>query len=102
MATSHIMMMDKSSVLQRAISEVTRDISFTNRWTSVSFIEKGLKCRYQFDTIIKVSKMSISRILSKIEPCLDTLSVQNSSGIYRGKYKSELYYFFQKPTLEPP
>ena len=46
--------------------------------------------------------MSISRSLTKIEPCLDTLSVQNSSGIYRGKYRNKLYYFFQNFTLEPP
>ena len=102
MATSHLMMMDKSTVVQRAIREVTRDISFTNRWTSVISIEKGINSRYQFDNTTKITKMSISRSLSKIEPCLDSLTIQNSSGIYRGKYKGELFYFFQKGTSEPP
>ena len=89
MAASHIMMLDKTTVLQRAIREVTRDIIFTNRWASVTSIEKGINSRYQFDSTTKFTKISISRSITKIEPCLDTLTIQNSSGIYRGKYKNE-------------
>ena len=102
MATSHIMMLDKTNVLQRAVREVTRDISFTNRWASVTSIEKGINSRYQLDTTTKFTKISISRSITKIEPCLDTLTIKNSSGIYRGKYKNEFFYFFQKGNTEPP
>ena len=94
------MMMDKSTVLQQAIRGVTNDISFTNLWTSVISIGKGIKCRYEFDNDTNISKMDISQSLIKTEPFMDTLSIQNSLDIYRGKCRKEQFYFFHDTTLE--
>ena len=102
MASPRVMLMDKPVVLQLAIRTITADIMFSNRWTSVSALEKGLTTRYKFDCDILISKKNTHRSVSKIEPSLDSLSVANHSGIYCGKYKKENYYFFQNPVSDPP
>ena len=102
MASPRVMLMDKSQVLRLAIRNIAADIMFTNRWISVSALDKGLSARYKFDSDIIISKKNISRSVSKIEPSLDSLSVANSSGIYRGKHGNENFYFFQIPVSNPP
>ena len=102
MASPRVMMMDKPSVLQLAICSITTDVSFFNRWTSVSALKKVLLTRYKCDCDIIISKKNISRSISKIEPSLDSLSVANISGIYRGKYKKENYYYLQIHVSDPP
>ena len=87
MASPRVMLIDKPMVLQLAICTINADIMFSNRWTSVSALEKGLTTRYKFDCDIIISKKNISRSVSKNEPSLDSLSIANNSGIYRGKYK---------------
>ena len=92
--------MDKSQVLRMAIRNITTDIMFTNRWIRVTALDKGLSARYKFDSDITISKKYISRCVSKIEPSLDSLSVANSSGVYRGKHGNENFYFFSSSRLD--
>ena len=68
----------------------------------MSALNKGLSAGYKFDYDIIISKKYISRSVSKIEPSLDSLSVANSSGIYRGKRGNEFFYFFQVSVSNPP
>ena len=102
MAAPRVILMDKPQVIRLAIRHIAADITFTNRWVSVTALDKGLSARYKFDSDIIISKKSISRSISKIEPSLDSLTVANSSGIYRGKHGNENYYFFQVPVSTPP
>ena len=102
MAAPRVILMDKPQVIRLAIRHIAADITFTNQWVSVTALDKGLSTRYKFDSDIIISKKSISRSISKIEPSLDSLTVANSSGIYRGKHGNENYYFFQVPVSTPP
>ena len=58
--------------------------------------------RYDFDTSVKVSKMTISRAMGKIDPGIDTHNCKHPSGIYRMQSYNEKYYFMQEPSLDPP
>ena len=102
MAAPRVILMDKPQVIRLAIRHIAADITFTNRWVSVTALDKGLSARYNFDSDIIISKKYISRCVSKIEPSLDSLSIANSSGIYRGKHENEIFYFFQVPVSNPP
>ena len=101
MVSLRIMLMGKPLVLQLAICGITTDIMFSNHWTSVSLLEKRLMERYKFDCNIIPSKKTISHSVNKIEPSLKFLSVANISSIYRGKYKKEIFYYFQVPVSDP-
>ena len=102
MATSSVSIMGNATLLQRAIRLISRDVCFVNRWTSSTSIQKAMITRYDFDTCIKVSKMTISRAMGKIDPGIDTQNCIHPSGIYRLQSCNEKYYFMQEPSLAPP
>ena len=94
--------MQKNAILQQAIKNISHDASFSNRWTSVTSLEKGLNCRYKFHTDISISKKTISRALGNIDPGIDVQNTRHESGIYRGLCRREQFYYFQDPSLDPP
>ena len=102
MATSSVSLMGNATLLQRAIRLISRDVCFINRWTSATSIQKAMITRYDFDTSVKVSKMTISRAMGKIDPGIDTHNCKHPYGIYWMQSYNEKYYFMQEPGLDPP
>ena len=96
MATSRVILGEKTPLLQSAIHHILPDVSFLNHWTSATTLCKGIHARYKFDKDMTISKSTISRaIRKKIEPSLDTHGVPHSSGIYSGAFSRERFYFFK-------
>ena len=96
MATSKVIL------LQKAVRNITLDGSFRNRWVSASSLEKALTLRYQFDSTITISKATLSRAVGKINPCIDTQNLKHASGMYRGVFGREKFYYVQDSDLVPP
>ena len=65
------------------------------------FTRKGTKKRYSLTNLV-VNKQTISRHVGKLDPDIDNLSTKHQSGVYRGKFKHESFYFFQKGYKDPP
>ena len=89
-------------LLQKAARNIALDDSFRNRWVSVTSLEKALIVRYQFDSTITISKVTLSHAVGKINPNIDAQNLQHESEIYRGVHGNEKFYFMQEPNLVPP
>ena len=44
----------------------------------------------------------MSRDIGKINPCINTQNIKHVSGIYRGVFGRDLYYYIQDSQLVPP
>lgn len=90
------------ALLQLFVRIIFKDPSFRDRWTCISSLEKVLTSRYKYDSSIFISKMTISQAIGKMDPNIDDQNMRHLSGIYRGKVKSDMFYFFQDPEIDPP
>ena len=87
-------------LIQNALGYISADICFRDRWSSVSSIQKAMQTRYTLKQCI-CTKNNISRALSKLEPHIDSMSIKHPSGIYKGQFKKESYYFLQNGKSDP-
>ena len=76
MSSSNILM------LRKAAQNVAKTPFFAQRWTSITSLERAVKSRYKLSSF-NLTKTNINNQLSKLEPSIDDLSYQHSSGIYR-------------------
>ena len=51
---------------------------------------------------VTVTKASISRVISKLEPDISNLDFKHILGIYSGLNMKQRYYWFQGMTIDPP
>ena len=91
----------KVIILRKAISNISEDIAFKNRWVRCSSLLTALQARYVLKEV-SLTKASISRVVSKLEPDISNLDFVHSSGIYSGLNTNERYYWFQGNHLDPP
>ena len=89
-------------LLQKASRNLLKDASFFNRWVPLTSIKKGLEIRYKFNTAYPLTKITLSRAMSKIEPMIENLDHKHSSGLYRSKLNNEFFYYQQNSDLDPP
>ena len=87
------MAISKVILLQNTVRNITLDSSFLNRWVSASSLEKALTLCYQFDTTVTISKVTLSRDVDKINPSIDTQSLNHAYGMYRGVFGRKKFYY---------
>ena len=91
----------KQLTIRLAVQNIGKTIYFTKRWCKVTSLVTALQTRYKLSDI-ELSSRVLSIAVGKAEPSIDDLHYPHQSGIYRGKQRMTSYYFFQKPSLEPP
>ena len=94
-------MNSRQLTVQKAVENISKTIYFSKRWSSISSITTALRERYKLADI-ELSKATIQRHMGKLDPEIALLSFKHPSGVYRGRNNKESYYFFQKPSLDPP
>ena len=77
MATSKIIL------LQKAVSLITTDKAFRNRWTLGTSIQQAVEVRYKLEDIT-LSTNRVSRAISSVETNIEDLSYRHLSGTYKG------------------
>ena len=91
----------KIILLQKAVSLITTDKAFRNRWTLGTLIQQAVEVRYKFEDIT-LSTNCISRAISSVETNIDDLSYRHLSGTYKGFNSNRSYFYFQNGDLPPP
>ena len=91
----------KQLTIRLAVKNIGKTIYFTKRWCKVKSLVTAIKTRYKLADI-DVNSRLLSIAIGKGEPSLDDLHYSHPSGIYCGKQRMESYYFFQRPSLDPP
>ena len=66
------------------MTNIALDGSYSNMWANILSIKRGLIERYQFSDDMKITRVTISRDIGKIDPGIDNLNAKYQSGIYRG------------------
>ena len=77
------MTVSRMLLLQKASRNLLEDASFTNRWVPLNSIKRGLDLRYKFNTTYPITKITLGRAISKIEPMIENLVHSHPSGLYR-------------------
>ena len=88
-------------LLRKAVNNLSTDIAFKKRWVRCTSLLAALKCRYILKDVT-LTKASISRVISKVEPDVMNLNFKHNSGIYSGINRQERYYWFQDAKNDPP
>ena len=86
---------------QKVGIHIISDKLFRDRWTSNLSLAKAVSCRYKLEGIT-TTKLAISKAVGKLDTSMDDLTIKNLAGVYSGRFNTDRYFFFQKPSLDPP
>ena len=89
-------------LLQKSANFLLKDASFTNRWVNLNSLKKGLDLRYKFNSTYPLTKIGLSRAISKMEPMIVNLEHSHQSGLYRANIGKEIFYYQQDAHSNPP
>ena len=78
-------------LLQKVVTNIAQDRSYCNRWTSILSLERVFLAWYRFNNAMTITKVTISRAISKIDPKIDDMNTKHQAGIYCGVNRNEKY-----------
>ena len=96
------MLTQKLVIITKAVTNLTKNKYFVNRWVSSSSLVTALNAKFEFDSDYEVNKRNMNKAINNICSSLDNLNIKNNEGIYRGTNNREKYYWFQSCIADPP